>query len=63
MIDAWAPPETPEKHPACVGDQDCKDSNDRLSDPSVRPPHYPGWVSTTYAILNWWESYHLMTFQ
>lgn len=37
--------------------------DDRLSDPNVRPPHYPGWVSTTYAILNWWESYHLMTFQ
>jgi hypothetical protein len=37
--------------------------DDRLADPSVRPPHYPGWVSTTYAILNWWESYRLMTFQ
>jgi hypothetical protein len=35
----------------------------RLADPSFRPPFYPGWVSTTYAILNWWESYRIMTFQ
>ena len=37
--------------------------DDRLADPAFRPPHYPGWVSTTYAILNWWESYRLMQFQ
>lgn len=37
--------------------------DDRLADPNFRPPFYPGWVSTTYAILNWWESYRIMTFQ
>lgn len=31
--------------------------DDRLSDPYVRPPYYPGFRVKTYAITNWWESY------
>ena len=36
--------------------------DDRLSDPNVRPPSYPGFVRKTYAISQWWESYHIMSF-
>jgi hypothetical protein len=32
--------------------------DDRLANPSVRPPYYPGFYVKTYAIRNWWESYH-----
>ncbi|MDH3251404.1 MAG: hypothetical protein OEM41_01360, partial [Ignavibacteria bacterium] len=32
--------------------------DDRLADPAVRPPYYPGFYVKTYAIRNWWESYH-----
>ena len=32
--------------------------DDRLSDPTFRPPYYPGFYVKTYAIRNWWESYH-----
>jgi hypothetical protein len=35
----------------------------RLSDPSFRPPFYPGYYVSTYAITNWWESYRVMEFQ
>jgi hypothetical protein len=31
----------------------------RLSDPSFRPPYYPGFYVKTYAISNWWESYRI----
>ncbi len=37
--------------------------DDRLADPAFRPPYYPGWISKTYAILNWWESYRVMKYQ
>jgi len=30
----------------------------RLADPTYKPPHYPGYYVKTYAITNWWESYH-----
>ena len=33
--------------------------DDRLSDPTVRPPYYPGFYVRTYAITNWWESYRI----
>jgi hypothetical protein len=36
--------------------------DDRLSDPNVRPPFYPGFIRKTYAISQWWESYHIMSF-
>jgi len=36
--------------------------DNRLSDPNVRPPFYPGFVRKTYAISQWWESYHIMSF-
>ncbi len=36
--------------------------DDRLSDPNVRPPSYPGFIRKTYAISQWWESYHIMSF-
>jgi len=35
----------------------------RLSDPNFRPPFYPGYYVSTYAITNWWESYRVMEFQ
>lgn len=35
----------------------------RLSDPTVRPPCYPGFFAKTLAISNWWESYRVMSFQ
>jgi len=28
----------------------------RLADPNVRPPFYPGFWVSTYAITNWWEN-------
>jgi hypothetical protein len=37
--------------------------DDRLSDTSCRPPFYPGYYATTFAITNWWESYRVMEFQ
>lgn len=33
--------------------------DNRLSDPSVRPPYFPGYFVKTYAITNWWESYRV----
>jgi len=36
--------------------------DDRLADPSVRPPFYPGFIKKTYSISQWWESYHIMSF-
>jgi hypothetical protein len=35
----------------------------RLNDPAFRPPFYPGYYVSTYAITNWWESYRVMEFQ
>ena len=37
--------------------------DDRLADPSFRPPYYPGFWVKTYAISNWWESYHTLETQ
>jgi hypothetical protein len=37
--------------------------DDRLSDPAFRPPFYPGYYVSTFAITNWWESYRVMEFQ
>ncbi|MCC6396528.1 MAG: hypothetical protein IT282_05875 [Bacteroidetes bacterium] len=37
--------------------------DDRLSDQAFRPPYYPGYYVTTYAITNWWESYRVMQFE
>jgi hypothetical protein len=34
--------------------------DDRLANPTFRPPGYPGFVRQTLAITNWWESYHLI---
>ncbi len=31
----------------------------RLNDPSYRPPFYPGYYTKTLAISNWWESYRV----
>ena len=31
----------------------------RLSDPAMRPPFYPGFYVKTYAITNWWESFRV----
>jgi hypothetical protein len=31
----------------------------RLSDPSFRPPFFPGFYVKAYAISNWWESYRV----
>jgi hypothetical protein len=31
----------------------------RLSDPSYRPPYYPGFYVKTLAITDWWESYRV----
>ena len=30
--------------------------DDRFSDPTVRPPKYPGFSSPTFAIRDWWEN-------
>jgi hypothetical protein len=35
----------------------------RLADQSFRPPFYPGYYVSTYAITNWWESYRVMAFE
>jgi hypothetical protein len=35
----------------------------RLSDQNFRPPFYPGYYVSTYAITNWWESYRVMQFE
>jgi hypothetical protein len=37
--------------------------DDRLDNSSVRPPFYPGFIRKTYAVLNWWESYHVMQWE
>jgi hypothetical protein len=37
--------------------------DDRLGDQAFRPPFYPGYYVSTYAITNWWESYRVMDFQ
>ena len=37
--------------------------DERLSDPAFRPPFYPGYYVSTFAITNWWESYRVMEFQ
>jgi hypothetical protein len=37
--------------------------DDRLADPAVRPPFYPGCYVKNYSITNWWESYSVMKFQ
>lgn len=37
--------------------------DDRLGDQAFRPPFYPGYYVSTYAITNWWESYRVMEFQ
>lgn len=37
--------------------------DDRLADPVFRPPFYPGYYVTTFAIADWWESYRVMEFQ
>jgi hypothetical protein len=36
--------------------------DDRLADPNVRPPFYPGFVRRAYTITQWWESYHIMSY-
>lgn len=35
----------------------------RLTDGDFRPPYYPGYYVSTYAITNWWESYRVMEFE
>jgi len=35
----------------------------RLADQTFRPPFYPGYYVSTYAITNWWESYRVMEFE
>jgi hypothetical protein len=34
----------------------------RLSDPTFRPPFYPGFFTQTYSISSWWESVHVPRF-
>ena len=36
--------------------------DDRLSDNTYRPPCYPGFFTTTFAINSWWESVHIPKF-
>jgi hypothetical protein len=36
--------------------------DDRLSDPNFRPPYFPGFITSTYAISSWWESVHIPKF-
>ena len=31
----------------------------RLSDPTFRPPYYPGYYTKTFAVSGWWESYRI----
>jgi hypothetical protein len=33
--------------------------DNRLEDPTYRPPFFPGYYVRTYAITNWWESYRI----
>jgi hypothetical protein len=35
----------------------------RLEDPAYRPPFFPGFYVSTYAITNWWESYRISEVQ
>lgn len=35
----------------------------RLSEPNVRPPFFPGYYTYALRIVNWWESYHIPKFQ
>jgi hypothetical protein len=37
--------------------------DDRLQDPSFRPPYFPGFYVKTLAITNWWESYRISAVQ
>lgn len=37
--------------------------DDRLNDPSFRPPYYPGFITRSFAISNWWESYRVLEFR
>jgi hypothetical protein len=37
--------------------------DDRLADQTFRPPFYPGYYVSTYAITNWWESYRVMQYE
>jgi hypothetical protein len=37
--------------------------DDRLNDPAVRPPYYPGYYVRTLSVANWWESFKIMDFQ
>ena len=36
--------------------------DDRLADPSFRPPYYPGFYTQKFAIASWWESVHIPRF-
>ncbi|HET6273327.1 MAG TPA: hypothetical protein VFG32_10120 [Bacteroidota bacterium] len=36
--------------------------DERLADPAIRPPFYPGFYLRSYAIANWWESFRIMEF-
>jgi cytoskeletal protein CcmA (bactofilin family) len=36
--------------------------DDRLADPSFRPPYYPGFFAATYPITSWWESVNIPKF-
>jgi len=37
--------------------------DNRLNDPTFRPPYYPGYYVRTFAVANWWESYRIMDFE
>jgi hypothetical protein len=37
--------------------------DDRLAEQSFRPPCYPGYFVSTFAITDWWESYRIMAFE
>jgi hypothetical protein len=34
----------------------------RLANPSFRPPYYPGFYTQTFAVASWWESVHIPRF-
>ncbi len=36
--------------------------DERLSNPSFRPPYYPGFYTKTYTIASWWESVQIPKF-
>jgi len=36
--------------------------DDRLADPTFRPPYYPGFYTRSHAIAGWWESVHVPEF-